>query len=223
MAVHGISEDADSTWALPLPTPTKGGPGSTTGKKDATMEIIKGGGAIVGKRAGDLWKNTVIAAAKPFSNDPQQEASVTKPDEEHAGEAPLQGVAKPTHIKPSNASLTNSVSASAPLTDKINWLTDDDMLRRSFPRARILQFSYPVDNNLKDVASELLRRLSDKRRGCGSGLARPIIFIGHSFGGIVISKALVIANEGGCPDVALATVGLVFRTCFPICYNPGKS
>ena len=211
VAVHGLSEDADSTWVLSLSTSTEGGSGSTTGKVDATLDKIKEGGAVVGKKAGSLLKSTVNTAAKSLSYQPQQAAGAAKLEEEHTGKTSLQGGAKLPHIQSSKASSNRDIPAPAPPTTKVNWLKDDDMLRRSFPRARILQFSYAVDNSLKDVASGLLRRLSEKRKD-QPGLSRPIIFIGHSFGGIVISEALVIANKGNYLDVTSATVGLVFCT-----------
>ncbi|KAH7348289.1 hypothetical protein BKA65DRAFT_257809 [Rhexocercosporidium sp. MPI-PUGE-AT-0058] len=104
----------------------------------------------------------------------------------------------------------------------MNWLKDVYMLPRSFPIARVMQFSYPTSladtasNNVKAVASELLRRLRDERKDCGPGLSRPIIFVGHSFGGIVVSEVLILAKDGDHSNIVTATVGLVFLgTPFP--------
>jgi hypothetical protein len=104
----------------------------------------------------------------------------------------------------SNASQTgdNPATENPPLPEKINWLKDEDMLPRSLPRARIMQFDYRLaltevptaEDNLETIATELLKELSKVRKDCKSSLSRPIIFIGHSFGGIVIEKALIIGE-----------------------------
>ncbi|RYP61087.1 hypothetical protein DL770_009852 [Monosporascus sp. CRB-9-2] len=219
VAVHGLSEDADSTWVFTLPARTKGGSGSAPGKRDTTfipaVETIKESGAVVG----NFVKSTVTTAAKPFSSQPQQPTETAQFGQQPAEETSRQdeGRAKPPHVQSSNASLISGDPESGPSPPaKVNWLKDNNMLPRCFPRARIMQFSYPTSladtasNNLKAVASELLRRLSDERKDCGPGLSRPIIFIGHSFGGIVVSEALVMAKEGSYSSLASATAGLVF-------------
>ncbi|RYP58456.1 hypothetical protein DL769_008947 [Monosporascus sp. CRB-8-3] len=222
VAVHGLSEDADSTWVLTLPARTKGGSGSAPGKRDSsfipTVESIKESGVVVSNFAGNLVKNTVTTATKQFTNQPQQLGD-PQFGQQPTGETPRQDEsrAKLPHVQSSNASSISDDPESGPsLPAKVNWLKDNNMLPRCFPRARIMQFSYPASladtasNNLKAVASELLRRLSDERKDCGPGLSRPIIFIGHSFGGIVVSEALIMAKEGSHSSLPSATAGLVF-------------
>ncbi|KAF6822496.1 hypothetical protein CPLU01_11994 [Colletotrichum plurivorum] len=67
-----------------------------------------------------------------------------------------------------------------------------DLLPRAFPTARILSFSYNSDwlvdapeKTAQQIGHRLAERLAEHR---GEALRLPIIFIGHSFGGIVIKQ-----------------------------------
>ncbi|KAK6522464.1 hypothetical protein TWF281_003025 [Arthrobotrys megalospora] len=81
-----------------------------------------------------------------------------------------------------------------------NWLTDRDGLAKEFPRARILLYMYQsawtspfkVRQFMSNLALTLLWGLHEKRKDCPR---RPIVFIGHSMGGIVIAKAISIAES----------------------------
>lgn len=85
-------------------------------------------------------------------------------------------------------------------------------LRSKLPKdlldARILTFSYPSSfygdptyTSIEECAKQLLREvIRDRRhpgrlRMCPTRKKRPIVFLGHSFGGLVIKRALIIANE----------------------------
>lgn len=73
------------------------------------------------------------------------------------------------------------------------------MLPDDLPNARILAFGYQsnwlgnarTNTRLGEIANELLTALEVARQDCHD---RPIILIGHCFGGIVIEKALVDAS-----------------------------
>ncbi|RYP60580.1 hypothetical protein DL771_010471 [Monosporascus sp. 5C6A] len=77
---------------------------------------------------------------------------------------------------------------------KRNWLADKSMLPADFPNARIMAYGYAsywfgdqaVKQSVETVATDLLDCLGEKRADC---LHRPIIFVGHCFGGLVIQKA----------------------------------
>ncbi|KAI1092523.1 hypothetical protein F5B19DRAFT_454286 [Rostrohypoxylon terebratum] len=80
-----------------------------------------------------------------------------------------------------------------------NWTTDG--LVRDFPRARILLYMYEsawtgslkVKQFMGNIAMTLLNGLKSKR---GDRIQRrPIVFIGHSMGGLVIAKAITIADS----------------------------
>ncbi|KAF7511349.1 hypothetical protein GJ744_004914 [Endocarpon pusillum] len=77
------------------------------------------------------------------------------------------------------------------------WLKDERFLPGRFPNARILLFGYnsrvaPSTSNagVMDIAKALLNRLGVKRR---DDPQRPIVFLCHSLGGIIVKQALVRA------------------------------
>ncbi|KAI5859496.1 hypothetical protein GGS23DRAFT_320106 [Durotheca rogersii] len=80
-----------------------------------------------------------------------------------------------------------------------NWTTEG--LVRDFPRARILLYMYEsawtgslkVKQFMANIAMTLLNGLRSKREGRAQ--RRPIVFIGHSMGGLVIAKAITIADS----------------------------
>ncbi|KAH8647039.1 hypothetical protein BGZ60DRAFT_230105 [Tricladium varicosporioides] len=84
---------------------------------------------------------------------------------------------------------------------KLNWLTDRNMLSKAFPRARIMRFNYgwkhgaQTFNIRTQAAKRLLHELAQDRRNILKYPARPILFIGHSFGGVVIQTAVVLADQ----------------------------
>ncbi|EWC47693.1 hypothetical protein DRE_02893 [Drechslerella stenobrocha 248] len=81
-----------------------------------------------------------------------------------------------------------------------NWLTDRDGLAKDFPRARILLYMYQsawsgplkVRQFMSNLAMTLLYALHEKRK---NSPRRPIVFIGHSMGGLVIAKAVIYAES----------------------------
>ncbi|KAF4494158.1 kinesin [Fusarium agapanthi] len=77
---------------------------------------------------------------------------------------------------------------------KRNWLSDKDMLPSELPDARIMSYCYnsqwigdsAVKSSLEGVAAKLLRSLGPERKKCPE---RPVIFIGHCLGGLVMQQA----------------------------------
>lgn len=70
----------------------------------------------------------------------------------------------------------------------VNWLVDDNMLPHHIPTARILRFGYKQASFKDDIQAfsyALLRQLHVARDECPR---RPIIWIGHSLGGLIIRK-----------------------------------
>jgi hypothetical protein len=222
VAVHGLSEGANSTWVFTPSTRITGGFGSARSKSDGLsipdLETIMEGGAAVTS----TLVNTVTTAAKQLTG---LQADTVPSAQQHNRDSSRQqdNGAKPPHVQSSSISLTSDGSGSAtPGTAGVNWLKDMNMLPRDFPRARIMEYRYPTaSNSLKVVASELLQKLSEARKDFEPGLSRPIVLIGHSFGGIVISEALIMARKEGHPSLtgresysslASAIAGLVFCT-----------
>jgi len=79
-------------------------------------------------------------------------------------------------------------------TSRVNWLTHESCLRKDIPKARILTFGYNSttyfsrsDADVRDFASELLAAVSTKRFHRAE-LARPIVFLCHHLGGLVVKQ-----------------------------------
>ncbi|OTA55630.1 hypothetical protein K449DRAFT_376402 [Hypoxylon sp. EC38] len=83
--------------------------------------------------------------------------------------------------------------------NQVNWLKNETMLPAALPKARIMAFGYAsywfgngaVKQTLDGASTKLLQALSHVRTGCPY---RPIIFIGHCFGGLIIQQAYTIAK-----------------------------
>jgi hypothetical protein len=80
-------------------------------------------------------------------------------------------------------------SDGAEVTNKSVWITD--FLSRDFPQARVMTYGYNSDirgsnkSSLRDIAEELLQELISERKDCRR---RPLIFICHSLGGILVKQ-----------------------------------
>ncbi|CAG7852040.1 Ribosome assembly protein 4 {ECO:0000303/PubMed:16221974} AltName: Full=Notchless protein homolog 1 {ECO:0000250/UniProtKB:Q9VPR4}; AltName: Full=Ribosome biogenesis factor RSA4 {ECO:0000303/PubMed:19737519} [Serendipita indica DSM 11827] len=102
----------------------------------------------------------------------------------------------------------------------ILWLSH--FLPLSLPRARVLTYGYDADTqhetcvstqNIHRHAQKLAQSLSMNRK---DDPRRPIIFIAHDLGGIILKKALVICHnqtldsEGVLRDILVSTHGILF-------------
>ncbi|KAF4635759.1 hypothetical protein G7Y89_g2352 [Cudoniella acicularis] len=98
-----------------------------------------------------------------------------------------------------------------------NWLKEESMLPSLIPNARIMAFGYnsiwfgedAVQLPLASAADNLLSALRSKRKKRPS---RPLVFICHCFGGLVVQKALCIAklHDKRWPGIYASTTGVVF-------------
>ncbi|XDG03782.1 hypothetical protein ABKA04_003397 [Annulohypoxylon sp. FPYF3050] len=86
-----------------------------------------------------------------------------------------------------------------------------NLLINDFKKARIISFAYNSDwlvnaprKSPPEIGKRLLRQLIEKQRG----RKLPIIFIGHSFGGIIIKEALCASSDSG--NISDITKGIVF-------------
>ncbi|TVY18934.1 Ankyrin-2 [Lachnellula arida] len=105
---------------------------------------------------------------------------------------------------------------------EVNLLKDHGLPRDLLPNARILHFNYNYVTStettsapftLEDVTRQLLRRLLAIRSECP---LRPIVFVGHSLGGLVIQKVLCSTSPyfSSNSSISMATAGVVFY-CTP--------
>jgi hypothetical protein len=106
----------------------------------------------------------------------------------------------------------NHAEAAWTSKDKL-WLRD--FLPTSLPYARILLFSYNAnvafDTSVavvREQATDLLNQVDGNREDSKD---RPIVFIAHSLGGIVVKRALVEAKlNDSCKAIREATYGIAF-------------
>lgn len=102
----------------------------------------------------------------------------------------------------------------------IHWLKDEEMLREAFKVGRILLLRSttslsPQDPlSIDDVASYLLKLLRDSRKSCHK---RPIVFIGHNSGIVVIERALMLSSGGhsAAAQIFRRTAGVIFLSSPP--------
>jgi alpha-beta hydrolase superfamily lysophospholipase len=96
-------------------------------------------------------------------------------------------------------------------------MKSEDGICATFPKARILLYMYEsawqgqlkVNQFMDNISKTLLVALRAKREKCKQ---RPIVFIGHSMGGLVIAKAITILNAQPelCPVMFEAISAAVF-------------
>ena len=101
--------------------------------------------------------------------------------------------------------------------NKVDWLSDSNMLPRTIPNARVMILEYEsqwfgkgsVNQRLYNVADQLVQALSNQR---SRGSKRPIIFVCHCLGGIIVEKALLTAQlrQNDYPNIFMSVVGCIF-------------
>ncbi|EXM20360.1 hypothetical protein FOTG_11726 [Fusarium oxysporum f. sp. vasinfectum 25433] len=81
----------------------------------------------------------------------------------------------------------------------VNWLKDPCMLPEVVPKSRIMVYNYQsrcgangLRTKLQLSGEDLVRSLHAFRKGLQN---RPVVFVGHSFGGLVIQHALLYAER----------------------------
>ncbi|KAI1471751.1 uncharacterized protein F4812DRAFT_190892 [Daldinia caldariorum] len=92
----------------------------------------------------------------------------------------------------------------------------DDFLKKDFKNVRILSYAYNADwfmdaslSTASQKALTFLRALSEFRKNTKKN--PPILFIGHSFGGIIVKHAICFAHSELCfEDVNRNTAGILF-------------
>jgi Putative serine esterase (DUF676) len=101
---------------------------------------------------------------------------------------------------------------------EVVWLKH--LLPDIIPNARVLKYNYDSrylmnapKENLRSIASRLVLGIHELRSREKNTQNRPIIFVGHSFGGIVIEEALLYAYreiKNNLKYITLNTCGILF-------------
>ena len=157
---------------------------------------------------------------------PQRESPAT------VGADPKSAPAKGTRKQ----SVANDQGGEPKEPEKVNWLKDDKMLPRALPECRVLGFCYPTtfpastpaQNVLESLAREFLKAVEkrweddarvEQQENDSHRRRAPIIFIGHELGGLIIEKALSIAdtpqNEKEKSLLSLTAAVIFLATPFP--------
>ncbi|KAK8113454.1 hypothetical protein PG984_013980 [Apiospora sp. TS-2023a] len=100
---------------------------------------------------------------------------------------------------------------------KVNWLSESTMLPAKLPRARIMTYGYKsywfgddaVRTSIDGVATSFLQDLNYERSDCSD---RPLLLVGHCFGGLVMQKAYTLAgiHPEDYPGILDSITGMVF-------------
>ncbi|KZF21644.1 hypothetical protein L228DRAFT_156852 [Xylona heveae TC161] len=99
----------------------------------------------------------------------------------------------------------------------VNWLQERNMLPAAVPNARIMRYGYhsnwfgkdSISTRAYNISQRLLLTLTNKRN---DNPTRPLIFIAHSFGGLVVLKVLLDAflENKRWSSIYEYTIGLIF-------------
>lgn len=118
---------------------------------------------------------------------------------------------KPRELNEAHAESANANQKNNAEKERINWLSHDTMLPAVAKNTRIMAFNYDsnwygedaVRLRLDNVANYFIETVNRKRKDFAQ---RPLILIGHCFGGLVIEKALIKPHAR---NILEATTGLV--------------
>jgi hypothetical protein len=168
VAVHGLQEDSDKTWIYPseLPRPIQ------------SVNMAQG-----------IPPSSALKSAFLFGQQEDKRESTENPRLKH-DKADSSTIAAGTIGKGKDEQGHGQV----------NWLKDPTMLPKAFPEARIMRFGYNytpgsmLSSICKSAANNLILELQGLRDRFAYP-SKPILFIGHSFGGIVIESALNTASR----------------------------
>ncbi|KAK3951352.1 hypothetical protein QBC32DRAFT_371210 [Pseudoneurospora amorphoporcata] len=103
-----------------------------------------------------------------------------------------------------------------------------DLVPTTLPSARVMTFGYDTKirhfsqgqiskNTVQDHARELLEQLRDKRLPDAKG-SRPLVFIAHSLGGLVVREALTLASQYQNDQASTSRYEDVFRSTVAIMF-----
>ena len=229
VAVHGLLELPHDTWVCTIPQPEDPSHANkTTTKLHRRVDELRNevqGGDTSASFANGQGNITSTVPQSGTTGSPSLNESTDKMRDDSDGEQ-----RQKNSLKASSGHQVKDTSSEH--RHEVNWLQDPDMLPSAFPRARIFQYGYEWKPNNTDstldaichsAAKQLLSALARKRQTDKHQFPpKPIIFIGHSYGGIIIEYALSSARKidddknqkdaklDEYKDVVSSTVGVIF-------------
>ena len=135
---------------------------------------------------------------------------------EHKGNNNIRTNQEQDHMEFSSVGLRTTRDITSPKEARgiVHWLKDDEMLRKIFKSGRILILRltniHPQQSlSIDDAANNLLSLLRDARKSCRK---RPIVFVGHNSGIVVIERALILASKDvpATAQIFSSTAGIVY-------------
>ncbi|KAH8802290.1 hypothetical protein F5882DRAFT_514259 [Hyaloscypha sp. PMI_1271] len=184
--VHGLGGHPQTTWST-----DEHGPKASAESRRPKLAAM---GDKVSHKAGKFFKKKQSLELTSSSSSAAQEG-------------------EPIHRSGSEADSTNTSQFSLPATTslppraKIFW--PRDLLAPDFEDVRILTFGYEsnpahsAQNNLYTLSKNLLARLTSERENCET---RPLIFVCHSLGGILVKFALKLAQDSSGAEASFQTI-----------------
>ncbi|KAK3385210.1 hypothetical protein B0H63DRAFT_510092 [Podospora didyma] len=145
---------------------------------------------------------------------------------EHLSTARQRNVLRKNSLKStSRIRLTDFTEADKSQRGKPEVFWPVDLLPATCPKVRVFTWGYhtlvvdkkplSLQNGIFSHAGELLLELAGARANMGEG-ARPIVFIAHSTGGILLKEALRLSEaerDGPLKEILLATAAIMFFGC----------
>ncbi|CZR60232.1 uncharacterized protein PAC_10128 [Phialocephala subalpina] len=194
--VHGLGGHPQTTWST-----EEHGPKASAESRRPMLAAV---GGKVSNKVGRFFKKTKPPAQTGSGSSAVQGGESTLRSDSEAGSTDASQVATPT--------ATSSSSRA-----KIFW--PRDLLAPDFEDVRVLTCGYEsnpahsTQNNLYKLSKGLLARLESERENCKT--MRPLIFVCHSLGGIVVKFALKLAQDSTGADASFqairtSTRGVIF-------------
>lgn len=203
IAVHGLSEAPRETWIWTPPSPDPSHSEQATNTSKGPINKIKHprqSGSSHGRPASATRDQSQTAApeTQETSNVAPQVAPISDLGASPpASGGPLPGTTELPKIK-TPQEIMRERAAREQRRNEVRWLQDLNMLPKAFPKARIYRYGYQWNpGTLEDINNKtthkFLSDLIDMRKQNQD--RKPILFIGHGYGGIVIESALNSAKK----------------------------
>ncbi|KAF3481565.1 peptidase C14 [Arthroderma uncinatum] len=146
---------------------------------------------------------------RKISNEPYHGLKVLVPRPESSGPEPVVDVVFVHGLNGDCIKTWKHADAEVP------WIMDKRFLGDLYDRARIMTFGYNANvlenvttSRVLDHANDLLEAIYARRVRCEG---RPIVFVAHSLGGLVVKQAMILCHDDDrYADINTAAGGLIF-------------